>query len=85
MIELRFVRIGFCVGLRDTFCYHLGITLLMTSIFAIRALHPGCVLEKLATKCATHNVVELLLHEFVTILFVHFFLLLPDRTFSAKT
>lgn len=85
MIEFRFVGIGFCVGLRDTFRHHLGITLLVASIFAVRTLHAGRILEKLAAQGATHDVVELLLHKLVTVLLMHLFLLLPDGALSAKT
>ncbi len=39
MIDLLFVGISLCIRLADTFCDHLGITLRVTSIFAVLALH----------------------------------------------
>lgn len=85
MVKFRFVWISLCVGLSDTFCYDLSITFLVASVLAIRTLHSCSVFKELSTKCATHNVVKLLLHELVTILFVDFFFLLTNSSFSAET
>lgn len=54
----------------------------MASIFAVFALHAGRVFEKVATESATHDVVELLYHEFVAIQLVDLFLALPHGTFA---
>lgn len=35
VIELRFVGIRFCIGLRDAFCNNFGVTLLVTSVLAV--------------------------------------------------
>ena len=84
MVQLGLVWICLRVGLRDTLGNDLGVALLVTSVLAIRALHSSSILEKLAAEGAAHNVVKLLLDEFVTILLHHFFFALTDSTFSAK-
>jgi len=57
----------------------------MTGIFAIRALHPTRIFEKISTKCAPHDVVKLLLHKFVAVLFMDFFFPLSNGALPAKT
>lgn len=56
----------------------------MTGIFAIRTLHTCRILEKVAAKRTTHDVVELLLHKPVSIHLVYLFLACTDGTFSPK-
>jgi hypothetical protein len=48
-------------------------------------LHASSIFEELATKSATHDVVELLLHKFVTILFNHILFALTNSTFATKS
>jgi hypothetical protein len=56
----------------------------MTSVFAIRALHASRILEEIATKSTTHDVVELLLHEFMSVHFMHLFLARTESTLTLK-
>lgn len=56
----------------------------MACIFAICALHSSRILQKVSTKSAAHDVVELLKQELVTIKFVDLFLALPDGTLSIE-
>jgi hypothetical protein len=55
----------------------------MASVLAVLALHPGRILEELATQCAPHDLVKLVLHELVSEFLVNLFFLLPDRALSA--
>ena len=57
----------------------------MTGELAVFALHARGILEETAAERAAHDIVELLLDELVAILFVHFFLSLPDGTFTVET
>ena len=85
MVQFRLVWICLCVRLCDTLGHHLGVTLLVASVLAIRTLHAGSVLEEFATKCTTHNVVELLLHEFVAVLLDDLFFALANGALSSKS
>ena len=84
MVEFGFVWIRFCIGLGDTFSHHFSITLLVAGVLAIRALHACSILEKFSTKGATHDVVELLLHELVTVLLMYLFLSFTNSSLSTK-
>ena len=57
----------------------------MTCEFTIGALHASGIFQKLATKRAAHDVVELLLNELVPILLVDFLLLLTNSTLTTKS
>ena len=85
MVDLLFVGVRLVVGLADTFGNDLGITFGVAGVLAIRALHAGRVFEEVSAECTAHDVIELLLDEFVALLLVDLFLLLPDRTLSVKT
>ena len=85
VVDLLFVRIGLSVALADTFCDHAGIALGVASVLAVLALHACRVLEEIPAKCAAHNVVELVLDEFVAVHFVNFLLALTNGTLSTKT
>ena len=84
VIDFLFIRIRFCVRLADTFRNNFLETFLMTCVLAIFALHTGSVFEKLSTKCAAHDAVELLQYELVSILFLNFFFTLTDCTFTIQ-
>lgn len=56
----------------------------MASIFAVFALHPSRVFEKVATESTSHDVVELLYDEFVTIQLVDLFFALSYGTFAVQ-
>ena len=49
MIDLLLVRVGLVVGFADTLCDNLGVTLAVTGVFAIRALHASGILEEFST------------------------------------
>lgn len=85
MVDLLFIWVCLCIGLADTFCNHACIALRVASVFAVFALHTRRVLEEIATQCTTHDVVELLLHELVTIHLVDLFLPLADSTLSVES
>jgi hypothetical protein len=85
MVEFGLIWIGLGVRLRDTLGDHLWVTLLVASVIAVRTLHAGSVLEELTTESATHDVIELLLHEFVAILFDNFFFALANSAFATKS
>ena len=84
VVQLRLVWICLCIRLCDTLRHNFGVTLLVASVLAIRTLHAGSILEKFAAKCTTHDVVELLLHEFVTVLLDNLFFALTNGTLSSK-
>ena len=56
----------------------------MTSILAVRTLHPGGILKEVATKGTTHDVVELLLHELMAVHFMHFFLASANSSLTTQ-
>lgn len=60
VVEFFFVRVCLRIGFTDTLGNHFGIAFLMTSIFAIFALHPSRIFEKISAQSAAHDVVELL-------------------------
>lgn len=85
MVDFLFIWIGLVVGLADTLGDNLWIAFLVTSVFAICALHACGVFEEFPTECATHDVVELLGNKFVALLFVNIFLLLTHSTLTVQT
>lgn len=85
MIELLLIRVGFRVGFADTFGDDLGVAFFVARIFAILALHTRGVLQKLAAKSTTHDIVELLEHKFMAVKFMNFFFALADGAFTVKT
>lgn len=85
MVDLLLVRIGLSVTLADTLRNHTGITLCMTSVLAILTLHACRVLEEISAKRTTHDVVELVLYELVSVHLVNLFLALTYSSLSAKT
>jgi uncharacterized protein (UPF0212 family) len=85
VVELGFVRIGFGVGLCDTLGNDLGIALFVAGVVAVSTLHACRVFEEIAAERAAHDVVELLLHELVAILFDDLFLALTNSSLATKT
>lgn len=85
VIDFLLVRVGFVVGLANTFGDDLGVTFFMAGVFAVRTLHAGSVFEEVSAKSTTHDVVELLCDEFVTLLLVDLFLLLTNGTLAIET
>lgn len=72
----------FRIALGDTLRHHLAITILVTGIFAILALHPCTLQQELSTKSTKHDGVELLLNKLVAILFVNRFFSLTNGPLS---
>lgn len=67
MVKLLLIRVGLRVRGTDTFGDDLGITFLVTSVFAVLALHTSRVLQKISAKGASHDIVELLKNKFMAI------------------
>lgn len=82
VIDRLLVRVGFCIGLANTFSNHFGKTVLVTSIFAVLALHTRGILEEFSTERASHDAVELLREELVAVLLHDLLFALPNGTFS---
>ena len=57
----------------------------MTSIFTVLALHSCCIFKEVSAKSAAHDVIELLLYKFVTILLMDLLFSLSNGTFTVKT
>jgi len=85
VIDLLFVWISLVVRFTDTLCDDLRVAFGVADILAILAPHASRVLEQISTQCASHDIVELLLDEFVALLLVHFLFLLTDGTLSVET
>jgi hypothetical protein len=85
MIDLSFIGIRFSSRLGDTFGDNFFVASFVASEFAISTLHTSGIFEQLSTQSATHDVVELLLDKFVSILFMDFFLLLTNSTLTTKS
>lgn len=85
MIQLLFFGICLCVRLADTLGDDTFVTLLVASVLAILTLHACRILEEVSTQSAPHDVIELLLYEFVAVHLVDFFFTLPDSTLTVQT
>ena len=84
MINFLLVLVCLVVGFADTFRDHLGIALCVASVFAVCTLHPSRVFQEVSTEGASHHIVELLLYEFVALLFVNFFLFLSHGSLPVE-
>ena len=84
MIKLLFFGVCLCVRLAYALGDDTSITLLMTGVFAIFTLHARRVLEEVSTLCAAHDVIELLLNEFVAVHLVDLLFTLPNGTFTVQ-
>ena len=85
MVQFLFLGVGLRVRLRYAFRDNLRVALFVASVFAIRTLKSGGIFQKVSTECTSHNIVELLLNEFVTVSFYYLFFLLADCAFTTKT
>lgn len=85
VVDLFFVRIGFCIALADTLGDHARIAFGMAGVLAVFALHTRRVLEEISAKRTAHDVVELVLDKLVTIHLVDFLLALSNGTLSSQT
>lgn len=84
MIYFRLIRIRLSIGLRDALRDNLRVALLVAGELAVGTLHTSRILEKIAAKGASHDVIELLLDEFMAVLLVDFVLLLTHSTFATE-
>ena len=84
MIDSILIWIGFIVCFADTLCNDFGVAFLMAGVLAIRTLHPGGILQEFTTKCTAHDIVELLLDKFMTLLLVDLFLLLSNSPLAIQ-
>jgi hypothetical protein len=85
VVELGLVGIGLGVGLGDALCDNFGVAFLVAGVVAVGALHASSILEEFTTEGAAHDIVELLLHELVTILLDHILFSLTNGTFTTQT
>lgn len=85
MVQFCLVRVTFRVRLANALGYNLRVAFFVAHVFAIRTLHAYCVLEQLSAQCTSHDVVELLCDELVTVEFVNIFLALTNGTFTVQT
>ncbi len=85
MVDFLLIRVGLIIGLANTFGDNFGITLLVACVLAICALHTCSIFEEIPAKGTTHNVIELLRNEFVSLLLMNFFLFLADSALAIKT
>jgi hypothetical protein len=85
VIDFLLVRVCLVVGFADTLRDDLRVALSVASVFAVGALHASRIFQEIAAKSTTHDVVELLRNELVTLLFVDFFLSLSDCTLTVET
>ena len=85
MIDFFLIRIGLVVGFTDTFRDDFRVTFAMASVFTILALHAGGIFEELPAERTTHDIVELLGNEFMSLFLVDLFFSLTNRTLSIET
>jgi hypothetical protein len=85
VVDLLFVRIGFRIALADTLGDDASITLGVTGILAVFALHTGRILEEISAKRTAHDVVELVLNKLVAVHLVDLFLALSNSALSSQT
>lgn len=85
VVQLLLFRIRLGIGFADTFGDDFRIAFLVARVFAVGALHPGRILEEIATEGTSHDVVELLRHELVPIHLMNFLPALADSTFAVQS
>lgn len=85
MVDFLLVWIGFVIRLADTLGDDFRVTFFVTRVLAICTLHACSILQEISTESATHNVIELLCNEFVSLFFMDLFLLLANSTLSIET
>jgi phosphatidylglycerophosphatase A len=84
VVDLGLVRIGLVIGLSDALGDDLPVATFVAGKLAVGALHASRILEQFCTEGAAHDVVELLLDEFVAVLLVDLFLPLTDSPLTSK-
>ena len=84
VIQFFFLGVRFSIRFRDTFGDNLRVAFFMAGVFAILALITDTIFEKVSTKSTPHNIVELLLDEFMAVGFMDFLFLLPDSPLSVQ-
>lgn len=85
MINLLLIRISLRIGFTDALCNHAGVTFGVAGVLAVFALHTGGVLEKVAAKRTSHDIVKLLRYELVSEHLMDQFLTLANGSLTVKT
>lgn len=85
MIDLLLIWIDFRQCFADTFGDDFGIALGVAGVFAVCTLHACRVLEEFSAKSTPHDIVKLLLDEFVALFLNDIFFFLSYSTLSIET
>lgn len=85
VVDLFFVGVRLVVGFADTLGDDLGIAFPVAGVFAVRALHASSILEEVAAKSTSHDIVKLLRDELVALFLVNLLLSLTDCTLTIET
>lgn len=85
MIDLLLIGISLRIGFTDALCNHAGVAFRMASVLAVLALHTGRVLQEVAAKRTSHDVVKLLRYELVSEHLVDQFLTLANGSLTVET
>ena len=80
MVNLLLLWIGLGVRFTDTLRDHASITFGVTGVFTVLTLHSSRILQEVAAQSTSHDVVELLRHEFVAVHFVNKLLTLTNSS-----
>ena len=75
----------FSISFTDTLRNNFTITFFMTRVFAVFTLITSCIFKEFSTKCTTHDLIELLHNEFMTVDFMHFFFSLTNGSLATET
>lgn len=84
MVDLLLLWVGLSVRFTDTLRDYTGITLSMTGVLAVLTLHSGRVLEEVAAKSTSHDVVELLRYKLVAVHLVNKLLALTNSSLTVE-
>ena len=84
VVDLFFIRVRLCVGLADALGDHVSVAFCVARVLAVLALHASRVLEEVSAQSAAHDIVELVLDEFVAEHLVNFLLALADGALAPQ-
>lgn len=85
MVDLLFIGIRLSIRFADAFRDDALVALRVARILAVVALHAGRILEEFATQRAAHDVVKLMLDEFVSVHLMDLFLALTDGALPTES
>lgn len=85
MIDLLLIRISLRIGFTDALRNHAGVALRVAGVLAVLALHTGRVLQEVAAKRTSHDIVKLLRYELVSEHLVDQLLTLANGSLTVKT